>query len=270
MLRAFLNGSVIASTNDIQGRVLIVGLHGWSRNSKDFTDLSRFLEAQGIVFVAPDLPGFGESQAPLTAWGTDDYAHCIDQLISELLIETNYDKVIVVGHSFGGRIALKLAASNPTYLSDIVVMGTPLFRNSPSVKLPIKLRLAKALARISLVSDSQIESIKSRYGSRDYRAASGVMRDILVRSVNEDYSNALLSIDIPVTFIWGELDSAAPLQDAKRALAMVSNSSLSIIAEGDHFSPLLDGMFIQDLLLKIAGKEAFEKGAGDHTQEDSV
>jgi pimeloyl-ACP methyl ester carboxylesterase len=88
-----------------------------------------------------------------------------------------------------------------------------------------------------LVGDDYLERLRSRYGSADYRAASGVMRDVLVTVVNESYEKQLRSISAPVDLVWGDGDDAAPPEIAARAEALLADARLTILGGVDHFVP---------------------------------
>ena len=60
-----------------------------------------------------------------------------------------------------------------------------------------------------------MEALRRRRGSDDYRNATGVMRDVLVIAVNEDYEDLLPRITCPVELVWGDDDTAAPLVDGR-------------------------------------------------------
>ncbi len=75
--------------------------------------------------------------------------------------------------------------------------------------------MARALHRARLVGDGRMERARQRYGSADYRAAQGVMRDVLVRLVNERYDDALAALRCPVELVWGDDDAEAPVETAR-------------------------------------------------------
>jgi pimeloyl-ACP methyl ester carboxylesterase len=88
------------------------------------------------------------------------------------------------------------------------------------------------------MSDERLEREKRKRGSEDYRAATGVMRDILVKVVNESYEGQLRRISRPVQLLWGEDDDEVPLSVAEAAQALLSESSLEVIPGVGHFVPL--------------------------------
>jgi pimeloyl-ACP methyl ester carboxylesterase len=100
-------------------------------------------------------------------------------------------------------------------------------------------RLGRTLHRLHLVGDQRMETIRHRYGSADYRAASGVLRDVLIKAVSEDgtYGEALAQFPGPIDLVWGEADSAAPVAGARAALEYCRRGQLQVLAGVDHFTP---------------------------------
>jgi pimeloyl-ACP methyl ester carboxylesterase len=225
-LTAFANGGLFGERLG-PGQPRVLGLHGWAR---DRTDMAAVLS--GLDAVVLDLPGFGASPPPPEAWGGVAYAEAIVPVVEELA-----DAPVVVGHSFGGRVAVCLAAAHPDRVGALVLTGVPLVRPAAARRPPARYRAVRALHRAGLVGEGRMERARMRYGSRDYRAASGVMRDVLVRAVNEDYEQQLRMIRCPVELVWGEADTEAPPEIAERALALLTDARLTLIP-GDHFAPL--------------------------------
>lgn len=213
-LRTHLDGAVFAE--HLAGEEpVVLALHGWGR---DRGDLLGALAGRHVVSL--DLPGFGSSPAPPEAWGAAEYA---DQ-VAELVRDADLGRVLVVGHSFGGRIAAHLAADHPELVRGVVFAGVPLWRTTPTGRSPLPYRVVRRAHRMRLVSDRALDSMRRRYGSADYRAATGVMRDVLVRVVNQDYRDQLARIDAPVGFCWGADDTAARAHLATEASDIVPNS----------------------------------------------
>jgi pimeloyl-ACP methyl ester carboxylesterase len=228
-LRAFAQGRLFGEQIG-DGSPAALGLHGWGR---DRTDLGTALSGMDAVLV--DLPGFGASPAPPEAWGAQGYAEGMLPLLEEFA-----GPVVVLGHSFGGRVAVCLAAAHPERVRALVLTGVPLLRPSGARRPAMKYRAIRSLHRAGLVSLARLERARFRYGSRDYRAASGVMRHVLVRAVNESYERELDVIRCPVELVWGQDDSEAPLAVAKRAAEMIPTARLTILPGKDHFTALRD------------------------------
>jgi pimeloyl-ACP methyl ester carboxylesterase len=146
----------------------------------------------------------------------------------------------VVGHSFGGRIAVRLAASRPGLLSGLVLTGAPLVRLAPVSKPKLSYRIAKALNRIGLIPDSVLEARRKKAGSADYNAAQGIMRDIMVKTVNENYDDDLAGITAPTWMVWGENDTAAPTAAGKVASERIRGSHWTVVPGEAHLlTPVL-------------------------------
>lgn len=200
-----------------------VALHGWGRNRLDWNPV-----LQGLPAYALDLPGFGLSPPPPHAWGALDYARFLDPLFDGL------EPCVLVGHSFGGRVALHLAAHRPDRFRGVVLTGTPVFRLAPAAQVRFRFRLARALHRRGLLGDRRMEDARNRYGSADYRAASGVMREVLVKVVAEEYVEALEGVRAPIALVWGQNDSVVPLEVAHRVRAIVPSAELDVVSGSGH------------------------------------
>jgi pimeloyl-ACP methyl ester carboxylesterase len=227
-IQALADGRVLAER--IGGSpARVVALHGWGRTGADFTGLLAGLDAVAIY-----LPGFGPAAAPDAVWGTDDYARLVAEAIEPL------GPVVVVGHSFGGRIAVRLAASRPGLVSGLVLTGAPLVRLAPVSKPKLSYRIAKALNRIGLIPDSVLEARRKKAGSADYNAAQGIMRDIMVKTVNENYDDDLAGITAPTWMVWGENDTAAPTAAGKVASERIRGAHWTVVPGEAHLlTPVL-------------------------------
>lgn len=226
-LRSFLDGELFAEVYG-EGPPEVLALHGWGRRGNDFAAVF-----DGYSGMAPDLPGFGASPAPEHAIGADAYADIVARILDF------FDRPpVVVGHSFGGRVAVCLAVKHPERVGPLVLTGAPLIRLETGRRPAPTYRLARWLNRVGVVSDERLEREKRKRGSDDYRALSGVMRDILVKVVNETYEGQLMRISVPVQMLWGERDEEVPLSVAEAAQALIPDSSLEVLHGVGHFVPL--------------------------------
>ncbi len=187
----------------------VVALHGWGRDGGDFATILSGLDAVSI-----HLPGFGPAPAPDDVWGTDDYADLVAEAIAA------YAPIVIVAHSFGGRVAVRLAARRPELVRALVLTGVPLVRLAPAKKPPLGFRIARWAHARGLLSDARMDALRNQRGSADYRAAQGVMRGIMVRAVNENYDDELSALAVstlPMRFVWGADDTAAPTEAGRVA-----------------------------------------------------
>ncbi len=176
----------------------VLALHGWGRDRTDFDGV-----LDGIESIALDLPGFGASPAPPSAWGAATYAEAVASILDRFDVPP-----IVVGHSFGGRVAVCMAAAGHP-VKGLVLAGVPLLRREAAPGPRLGYRMVRWANRVGIVGDSRLEEARRKYGSADYRSATGVMREVLVRVVNETYETELAGLRIPVRLVWGSEDSAA-------------------------------------------------------------
>lgn len=210
----------------------VLALHGWGRRGSDFAASLAALDA-----LAVDLPGFGASPTPGAPVGAHGYASLLDPVF-----EMFDEPPVVVGHSFGGRVAVARQATRAD-ASGLVLVGSPLVRLAgPRRRPPLRYRLVRAANRARLVSDARLEAEKRRRGSADYRAATGVMRDVLVTVVNESYEAELAALGAPVTLLWGADDTEVPVAVAAAAARIVSeaggHADLEVLEGVGHHVPL--------------------------------
>ena len=233
MLRAYGDGNLFGEPYG-DGPVRVVWLHGWARRGQDFSQSASELADQGISSVAFDLPGFGSSPLPTVAGGARVYA----QMITPALLEIAAEPLVLVGHSFGGTVATVVAATNPDVVRALVLTGAPLIRSSTRSRSPLRYRVVRNLRARGLLSEQRMESARQRFGSADYKNAHGVMRDVLVASVNESYETELGLVRAPVSLLWGSLDREVPTAIAERASSLLNvPNSLRIIEGVGHLLP---------------------------------
>ena len=145
---------------------------------------------------------------------------------------------LLVGHSFGGRVAVCLAAKYPDRVGAMVLTGVPLIRLETGRRPPLAYRVVRRLNRIGLISNERLEREKRSRGSDDYRTTSGVMRDILVKVVNESYEGQLGRIQSHVHLLWGADDRDVPVSVAETADALIPDSTLEVLPGVGHLVPL--------------------------------
>jgi pimeloyl-ACP methyl ester carboxylesterase len=219
VLRAYGDGNLFGEPYG-RGPVRVIWLHGWARRGQDFATAANDLALRGVASVTLDLPGFGASPAPATAGGARLYA----ELVMPAIKEIGDGPFVIVGHSFGGTVACVLAARHPEMVRALILTGAPLLRSPSSKSPPLSYRALRWLHGRGVVSAARMESARQQYGSSDYRNATGVMRDVLVASVNESYEDELSRLDVPVTLLWGEEDREVPVEVATRASALLTTT----------------------------------------------
>jgi len=195
-------------------------LHGWGRNSHDFIKIMELYPG-----IAVDLPGFGKTKSLDHSMNPFEYASYLNDILPPEI-------TTLVGHSFGGRVAVHLSLMRE--INNLVLIGVPLLSNTRKDRGINKLSIFKFLNKVGLVSTEMIESIKNKSGSIDYRNSEGVMRDTLVKAVNDNLEDKLLEIKSNVKLIWGENDTEVPVSIAKKSRELIANSELTIIPNEGH------------------------------------
>lgn len=156
---------------------------------------------------------------------------------------------LIVGHSFGGRIAACWATTNNV---PVILTGAPLLHRAGRRTSPRAYRLIRAAARYHLVSSARLEAARRKYGSADYNAASGIMRDILVATIAESYEDEISSWRAPVTLWWGENDQDVPLDVATRAAALSPHTVRVVtVPDAGHLAPVTHGADLAALIREV-------------------
>jgi pimeloyl-ACP methyl ester carboxylesterase len=238
MLKVYEDGRLFGE-QDGDEPLHVLALHGWARDRRDFAGL---LEPFGGVRL--DLPGFGASPVPPEAPTPARVAEMLMPMVSSL-----GSPRVVLGHSYGGRVALHLGA-RLNDLQHIVLVGTPVVRPAPG-RPSLRYRAWRRAHALGLVPDIALERVRERYGSADYRAAHGVMRDALVAAVNEDYTDLLPRISCPVTLITGEHDTAAPPASQQQAAATIPHAEVVVLPGEGHLVGPAHLSAIRETLTKV-------------------
>jgi pimeloyl-ACP methyl ester carboxylesterase len=214
----------------------VVLLHGWGCDLSIWEGVQNHLTAAGFRVWSLDFPGFGSTPEPPVAWGMEDYAAWFEDFLRERGIVAP----ILIGHSFGGRVALIHGSRNP--VSKIVLTDAAGIKPRRSFRYYVKVWSFKALKRLAplalgrMRAKKLIEARRAKAGSADYNAASPVMRATLSRVVNEDLRRFMPLIEAPTLLVWGANDTATPLRDAKIMERLIPDAGLVVFEGAGHFA----------------------------------
>jgi len=200
------------------GKTLLL-LHGWGDNLNTFDSLIPFLS--GFRVIRLDLPGFGKTDNPPKPWFVNDYVSFVNSFVSKLNIEVD----CLLGHSFGGRIAIKGVALKKLNCNKLVLI------NSAGIAKGSGLigGLSKMFRWLPQGFKKKFyRAIKSDYADRE--ELKGTFSNI----ISEDLKDYAKMIDVPTLIIWGKDDTQTPLADGKTFNNLIPNSQLQII-DGGHF-----------------------------------
>jgi pimeloyl-ACP methyl ester carboxylesterase len=221
-----------------QGAAELVWAHGWGHTHEALLPLAQAMRPMADSWLV-DLPGFGASPAPPFAWGTADYADAM----AEWLATLPAGRKIWVGHSFGCRVGLQLAARHPQAVEALFLIAAHGLQPRRSLATRLKRaprRAAFRLARALTPEGPARDRLRERYGSTDYRNA-GAMRPVLVKAVNENLSEVARAVRIPVVLVHGDGDRESPPEIAERLHTLIPDSRLNLLRGFDHWTILSDG-----------------------------
>ncbi len=217
----------------------IVLLHGWGTQIESLKPIIDHLQQKFNVFVF-DFPGFGQTDYPPEAWGLDEYTDWVLCFMEQF----NVSPAIVLGHSFGGRIGIKLAALHGDAVSKLILVDSAgVHQFNSSWRSVISRKMSRVLSpALNTLPGGLKNKVRWRLyqlmGATDYLTA-GRLKSSYVKVISEDLEQLLPLIQVPTLLIWGEKDTATPLADGKLMAKKIQNSRLEIIRQAGHY-PFLD------------------------------
>ena len=209
---------------DNGSKVNLIFLHGWGQNIEMMMPIAKpFINKYNVLVI--DLPGFGLSSEPKEAWTLYDYAEMVNSFVKELKM----DNPILIGHSFGGKISICYALKYK--VKKLVLLASPYDKKIS--KPTFKMKLFKILKKTPFASIA-----KKHMGSTDYRNASDMMRNVLVKHVNTDLKEEVKNIKCPTLLIWGTKDEAVDYEDAVTLEKLIPDCGLVTYEGCTHYAYL--------------------------------
>lgn len=199
----------------------IVLLHGWGANSTLMLPIAKRTDR---LCVIPDMYGFGDTPHGDNPLNVEDYAKGVIKLLDNLQI----DKFDIVGHSFGGRVAIYIATKYASRVNKLVLIDSAGVKPRFNFIKTLKVWLYKIKKKLGLDI--------SKYGSNDYKKLDGAMKKTFVNVVNYNQKKDLKNITCPTLIIWGGKDKTTPFYMAKIMRKRIKKSSLFVIEKAGHFS----------------------------------
>jgi pimeloyl-ACP methyl ester carboxylesterase len=212
----------------------VLVLHGWGASIEAVHPILTGLSPVGTVY-ALDLPGFGQTDIPVDPWGVEEYQEFVAAFMDGLSIESP----AVVGHSNGGRIAIRMAATEPARVSRLVLVDSAGIRPKRTLRWYRRVGMAKvgkyAARFLGAPGERARELLVGRAGSADY-AAAGPLRPTLVKLVNTDLRSLMPSITVPTLLVWGSEDTDTPISDARLMERLIPDAGVVVLEGAGHFS----------------------------------
>ncbi len=239
-----INGIDINYIDKGEGDCILM-LHGWGSNANLYNSQIDILKAKYRV-IALNFPGCGGSKEPHTPFCVDDYA----DFVLDFLKSLDINKVTLIGHSLGGRVIIKLMSRKdlPIDVNKIVLIDSAGIKPVGQGKVTMKTRIYKVLRAllgnklVKTICPSGINWLKTKFGSEDYKNATPMMRDTLVKVVNEDLSDLLKYNEKDTLLIWGRNDTATPVKDGQQMEKEMKKSALIVIENAGHY-PFLEQQY---------------------------
>ena len=234
-----------------EGEQTAVMLQGWGTHLGMYDSVADAIKDK-VRVVQFDMPGFGGSDEPREAWNVDAFADFFLKFMEALGIK----KAALIGHSYGGRVIIKLAAREnlPFEITNIVLIDSAGILPKKAFAQKVKIRKYKILKKILNMKlvyalfPELIEDWRNHQGSADYRAATPMMRKCLVMAVNEDLTDLLPKIKQDTLLIWGDKDTATPIGDAKLMEQRITGSGLAVLQGAGHFSYLEQPQIFRNIM----------------------
>ncbi len=207
----------------------IIILHGWGLQADKYEKLKQKLQVFGFKVFIPDLP----MDKSYTLF---DY----EKFLLNFINKNNIIKPILLGHSFGGRIALVTVANNPDKYSKLILTGVPGYNPVPSLKVQFFYMLAKTgkivflLLPLSIFDKLARKFLYFLSGSFDYYKSKGSLRQTFQNIIKTDLDVYIKNVKIPTLLIWGEKDTITPVWIAKKMHSNIKDSRLEVLANEDH------------------------------------
>lgn len=210
----------------------IIFLHGWHSDGMVWAPIAKNLSNSENSIYSLDLPGFGKSERPTPSSTLSSYVDLVKKFTEKLGIK----KFFLVGHSFGGRVGIKLAAKEPKLIKGLVLVNSSGLKKKSLKKSVLKklAKLAKPFFTPTFMQPLRIR-LYSIIGAEDY-VATPELKETFVNIVNEDLRSLLPDITSRALVVWGREDKEVPLSDGMIMAREIPNAKLEVIENAGHFS----------------------------------
>ena len=242
-MQAEIAGTVIHFEQTGEGEKRVVLLHGWGCSGALMKSAAEALSPCMRVLTV-DFPGFGESGRPPEPWGVPEYS----EALRALLIRLDFLPCAAVAHSFGGRVALWLAAHDPEMFDKLVITGGAGLKKPQteearqrSAEFQRKKKTLQTVKKIPLLrgaAERAEEKLRLKYGSADYNALDAEMRKTFVKVISLDLTDCLEQVKQPTLLVWGDRDTETPLWMGQKMERTIPDAGLVVLEGGSHFAYL--------------------------------
>lgn len=207
-------------------RYILLILHGWGQSSSFWQGVCNSLPSE-VSGMALDLPAFGSTQPLSGSPGVKDYSIFVLKFIEKLKLKN----VILLGHSFGGQVAVDFALNQPELIKHLILLSPACIRN-PHPTLKSRL-LSSFKPLLKLLPNEFNRWLFEKIASKNYLTSNPVQRDVMKRILREDYSEKITKLTISTSIIWGSEDREIS-NEGKFLSENIKNSRLYVLYGADH------------------------------------
>lgn len=237
-----------------KGEPLLI-LHGWGGSSNSWLRVLEYLK-NNFLIVCPDLPGFGKTSPPPKPWTLLDYTHFIKNFISEF----NFKEIFLLGHSFGGRIAIKFSVIWPKMVKKLILCSSAGIKEK--LKIWQNIIFYFSLVGNAIFSRNFLKRFEDKaknlfyifFRNLDYGKAKGVMKETMKNILAEDLLPEIEKITSNTLIVWGENDNILPIKFAFLFKEKIKNSELQILPKIKHSPHLEDPSQLSKVILEFLKK----------------
>ena len=216
-------------------------LHGWQSSKEKWQEVARYLEAMagGLRVLAPDIPGFKPETKLEKPWDLNNYINWFEEFLKQNKVEEPF---FLLGHSFGGRMAIKFAVRYPDRLKGLVLVSAAGIKND-AVSKKVLAKGARVMKKLKIEDAPLIGGIWQffrgafyRYVLRktDYLKTSGALRQTISNVLDEDLTDFLSNIATPTYIIWGEKDRITPIEHGELMKEKIKDSRIEVLKDIGH------------------------------------
>lgn len=210
----------------------IVILHGWRLTGQKYQNIQKIFEQHGFTVYSPDLPGSGSEKLTKPIMKIDDYIDFVVDYFQKHTIK----KAIVIGHSFGGRVGAKLAATHPELVEKLILTGAPLIKQQLPFRKKVLVYFAKFVKKI-VIAKKMRKLLYYILGEWDYYKTTPEIRETFKAIIAEDIAPNLSQITVPTCIIWGGEDTFVGKSLGRQIASQIPGSTYKEIPHATHKLP---------------------------------
>lgn len=249
----------------------IIFLHGQASDLLNFEPVYPLFEKDYRI-IAIDYPGFGKSEKPLIDFSEEFYVRLLDKLYDI----TGIEKATLIGHSYGGYVAMVYGSSHPERVSSMVLISPAgiqeypnivkrTMRNSFTVDAIVSTPVEKSLSNYEVSTFNKTPEVEQyalrraallKNGGEEFRGYAHAMVQAMELMLETDIRDRIGKADIPTLLVWGRNDPLVPYKISKITQEYIPHSQLATIENCGHF-PMLES---PQKLYKIVNTYLQEKG----------